>query len=89
MPTLPSLDIDYRRRVSLPIRDLADGSIFCVVTIYGWSLRDVPVTTTPSPPMEKAMKRLGLDPDRYAPFLCNDEVTEDYHGNGRPLPHRS
>jgi hypothetical protein len=84
-----SLDIDYTHRTSLPIRDTTDGSIFCVVDIYGWTARDVPPTADPSPPMLKVMARLGLDPDRYAPYSADKDVTESYHGNGRPLPHRA
>ena len=67
--------IDYSRMTTMPIRDMhQDGRIVCLVDIYGWTGRDVCVIPGGSDPVVKAVKRLGLDPDRYQAWVFDAQV---------------
>lgn len=58
--------VDYRKHVTMPIRDLAnDGKIVCLVDVYGWTGKDICKIPGGSDPLVAAVKRLGLDPIRY------------------------
>lgn len=58
--------IDYRRMVSMPIRDMErDGRIVFVVDIYGVEPKDLCLIPGGSRPMMRAVERMGLDPNRY------------------------
>lgn len=59
-------NIDYRFRVTVPIRRLADMSIYCYVDMYGIMARDV---VTDSTPLIHTFERLGLDPRFYVACL--------------------
>ena len=66
----PGMKIDYHRKTTMPIRDMHnDGKIVFLVDVYGWTRKDVSVIPGGSDPMIKAVKRLGLDPDRYQAVL--------------------
>jgi hypothetical protein len=68
-------DVDYRRKVSMPIRDMyRDGEIVFVVDIYGVVPRDLCVIPGGSRPMYRAVERLGLDPMRYQALLWDVPV---------------
>jgi hypothetical protein len=71
------MTIDYHTRTEMPIRDMyRDGAIVFVVTIYGWTGRDVCVIPGGSAPMHKAVARLGLDPDRYQAMMWDALVVD-------------
>lgn len=58
--------IDYRRMVSMPIRDeLQDGKIVFCVDVYGVEPSDLCLIPGGSRPMHRAVERMGLDPMRY------------------------
>lgn len=63
------MTIDFRKRVTMPIRDMEKGgAIYCLVDIYGVTPMDLAVigsNTIGSKPLRKAVERLGLDPKRY------------------------
>lgn len=62
--------IDYRRQVSVPIRDLEEGGrVYCLVTVFGLRGVDLLVVPGGSEPLLRAVKRLGLDPMRYQAML--------------------
>ena len=71
--------IDYRKRVVVPIHDNhSDGKIVFTVIVYGIDKRDLAEVPwgdcrsdqyVGSQPMRKAVKRLGLDPNRYQAYL--------------------
>jgi len=70
-----AMSIDYRRRTSMPIRDMhREGRIVFVVDIYGWTGKDVCVIPGGSDPMMRAVKRLGLDPTRYQAWIFDAQV---------------
>lgn len=65
-------DIDYRRKVSIPIRDMEnDGKIVFIVDVYGVRARDLAVIPGGSRPMMKAVLRMGLDPIRYQAVILD------------------
>ncbi len=66
--------IDYRRKVSIPIRDLEDGSIVFVVDVYGVEPRDLTIIPGGAAPMIAAVERLGLDINRYQAFIWDVPV---------------
>jgi hypothetical protein len=67
--------IDYRYRTSMPIRDMHnDGRIVFWVDIYGWTGKDVCIIPGGSDPMMRAVKRLGLDPNRYQAVIFDADV---------------
>jgi hypothetical protein len=67
--------IDYRHSTTMPIRDMhRDGKIVFYVDIYGWDARDVCVIPDGAEPMLKAVRRLGLDPDRYQAWIWDAPV---------------
>jgi hypothetical protein len=61
--------VDYRNRVTLPIRDLGDeqARVICLVDVYGVTTSDIACIggDVGSRPFHKAVERLGLDPLRY------------------------
>ena len=70
-----AMKIDYRYRTSMPIRDMHhDGRIVFVVDVYGWTGRDVCIIPGGADPMIRAVRRLGLDPDRYRAELFDADV---------------
>jgi hypothetical protein len=70
--------LDYRFKTSMPIRDMHnDGKIVFVVDIYGWTASDVCVVPGGSDPMLKAVRRLGLDPERYQAVIWDANVGAD------------
>jgi hypothetical protein len=74
-PPRRSYNVDYRHSTEMPIRDMyRDGKIVFVVTIYGWTGRDVCIVPGGSAPMRKAVERLGLDPNRYQAILWDAEL---------------
>lgn len=74
-PYRRSYSVDYRRSTEMPIRDMhRDGKIVFVVTIYGWTGADVCIIPGGSDPMIKAVKRLGLDPNRYQAMMWDADV---------------
>jgi hypothetical protein len=59
-------DVDYRKKVSMPIRDMDDdGNIVFVVDVYGWTAKEVCVIPGGGAPFLHAVHRIGLNPDRY------------------------
>ena len=67
--------IDYRHKVSMPIRDMErDGEIVFVVDVYGVKPNDLAIIPGGSRPMQKAVERIGLDPDRYQAILWDVPV---------------
>jgi hypothetical protein len=71
----PNLDINFRTKTTMPIRDMDDnGRIFCLVDIYGWTGRDVCIIPGGSDPMLRAVRRLGLDPERYKPVMWDVQL---------------
>ncbi|WP_162136646.1 hypothetical protein [Bradyrhizobium elkanii] len=68
-------NIDYRCRTTMPIRDMHhDGRIVFQVIVYGWTARDVCMIPGGSDPMVRAVRRLGLDPDRYQAVLWDVQL---------------
>ena len=64
------MTVDYRYRTSMPIRDMhRDGKIVFCVDVYGCTGRDLCVIPGGSEPMIKAVRRIGLDPDRYQALI--------------------
>jgi hypothetical protein len=63
--------IDYRKRVTMPIRDtFKDGApVAFLVDVYGVEPRDLCVVPGGSAPMRKAVERMGLDAGRYQAWL--------------------
>lgn len=60
------MSVDYRHKVSMPIRDMeSDGEIVFIVDIYGVRPHDLAVIPGGSMPMYRAVKRMGLDTERY------------------------
>lgn len=58
--------INYRRMVSMPIRDMErDGRIVFVVDVYGVEPKDLCLIPGGPRPMMRAVERMGLDPNRY------------------------
>jgi len=58
--------IDYRRKVSMPIRDMQrGGAVAFVVDVYGIEPKDLAIIPGGAEPMLKAVKRIGLDPYRF------------------------
>lgn len=65
-----SKQIDYRRKVTMPIRDMyRDGAVVFVVDVYGVKPSDLAIIPGGSDPMIKAVERIGLDPNRYQALL--------------------
>ncbi len=59
-------DVDYRKHTTMPVRDMhRDGEIVFVVDIYGWTGKNICQIPGGADPVLAAVKRLGLDPDRY------------------------
>ena len=72
---LRSMQVDYRYRTSMPIRDMhRDGRIVFWVDVYGWTGSDVAVIPGGSDPLVKAVRRLGLDPNRYQAMIWDARV---------------
>jgi hypothetical protein len=70
VPSTDEFGVDYRRSVTLPIRDMwRDGTVVFLVTVYGWTSGDVCVIPGGSDPFVAAVRRIGLDPDRYQAVL--------------------
>jgi hypothetical protein len=64
------MEVDYRFKVSMPIRDLErEGRVYCVVDVYGVTTRDLAMVPGGSAPMHRAVERLGLDPRRYQAII--------------------
>lgn len=62
--------IDYRKQVSVPIRDMEEGArVYCLVTVFGLRGQELLVVPGGSEPLLRAVKRLGLDPMRYQAML--------------------
>jgi hypothetical protein len=69
------MSIDFRYRTSMPVRDMHhDGRIVFWVDIYGWTGKDVCKVPGGYDPMVRAVRRLGLDPDRYQAWLWDADV---------------
>lgn len=67
-----SMQIDYRQRTMMPIRDMhRDGRICFWVIVYGLEGGDICVVPGGSDPMVKAVRRLGLDPNRFQAMLMD------------------
>lgn len=65
--------INFMRKTTVPIRDMLDPAmpVVFLVDVYGVTSRDL-LTIGPgigSRPLVKAVKRMGLDPDRYQAFI--------------------
>jgi hypothetical protein len=63
--------IDYRHRVTVPIRDMHHDlmPVVFLVDVYGVRWQDLTVVPGGSAPMMKAVLRMGLDPGRYPAYL--------------------
>jgi hypothetical protein len=61
------MGIDYRKRVTMPVRDMFNENmpIVFLVDVYGLTVEDLSKIPGGSEPMLAAVKRLGLDPHRY------------------------
>jgi hypothetical protein len=67
--------VDYRRKVSIPIRDMdRNGEIAFIVDVYGVVPQDLATIPDGSRPMHRAIERLGLDPMRYRAELWDVPV---------------
>lgn len=67
--------IDYRLKVSVPIRDLEDdGRIAFIVDVYGVLPKDLCVIPGGGYPMQQAVRRLKLDPLRYQAWIWDINV---------------
>lgn len=67
--------VDYRIKTTMPIRDMErDGRIVFLVDVYGWTGADVCVIPGGCDPMIKAVRRLGLDPNRYQAMLWDAQI---------------
>jgi hypothetical protein len=72
---IKSMAVDYRRKVSMPIRDMhRDGRIVFWVDVYGWTAHDVATIPGGSEPFFKAVERMGLDPSRYQAIIWDTPV---------------
>lgn len=72
---LRAMTIDYRYRTSMPIRDMQrDGRIVFWVDIYGWTGREVCIIPGGDEPTVKAVRRLGLDPNRYQAWIWDAQI---------------
>ena len=68
--------LDFRYRTTMPIRDMHNNSeIVFYVDVYGWTASDVCVIPGGSDPMVKAVRRLGLDPNRYQAMIWDADVS--------------
>lgn len=68
-------DVNYRRKVSMPIRDI-DGNIIFVVDVYGVQPSDLAVIPGGSRPMYKAVERIGLDPFQFMAWLWDVPIQD-------------
>lgn len=50
-------------RIIMPVRDRETGHIYCQVIVYG--MRPDDMLACNFAPIEHAVRRLGLDPERY------------------------
>ncbi len=74
-PAQTKFTVDYRRRTTMPIRDMAkDGKIVFLVDVYGWTANDVCMIPGGSEPMRKAVERMGLDPERFQAMIWDADV---------------
>jgi hypothetical protein len=65
-----SMAIDYRYRVSMPIRDMYhDAKVVFIVDVYGVTVSDICQIPGGSEPLIKAVERIGLDPARYQALI--------------------
>jgi hypothetical protein len=70
------MSVNYRESVTMPIRDMhRDGVVVFCVTVYGWTDREVCVIPGGSDPFVAAVRRLGLDPDRYRAIMWDVMIT--------------
>jgi len=68
----PTGVVDYRKRVSMPIRDThRDGCVMFWVDVYGVEPLDLCTVPGGGEPMRKAVERLGLDTDRYQAWILD------------------
>ena len=73
------MSVDYTKRVTMPIRDMhRDGVVVLCVTVYGWTTSEVCTIPGGSDPFVAAVRRLGLDPDRYRAELWDTMHPERY-----------
>lgn len=64
------MSVDHTQRVTMPIRDMhRDMRVVFCVTVYGWTTSEVCTIPGGSDPFVAAVRRLGLDPDRYQAVL--------------------
>lgn len=69
---IPDLEmlVDYRYRATMPIRDMHNnGQIVFVVDIYGLTSRDLCLIPGGADPMLKAVRRIGMDTERYQAMI--------------------
>jgi hypothetical protein len=67
--------VDYRYKTTMPIRDMErNGKIVFWVDIYGWTGKDVCIIPGGGDPTLRAVKRLGLDPNRYQAMIWDAQV---------------
>lgn len=58
--------INFHKRVVFPIRDMVNnGKIVFEVIVYGYTRREAMIIPGGSAPALAAIKRMGLDPNRY------------------------
>lgn len=67
--------VNFHKRTTMPIRDMwDDGRIVFAVDIYGRTGKDMCEVPSGSDPLVAAVRRLGLDPDRYQGIIWDAQV---------------
>lgn len=83
-------NVDYRRMVSMPIRDMnRDGKIVFVVDVYGVTPKDLCEIPGGSRPMMRAVERMGLDPNRYQAWIWDVPVDGSVNRPRKTTPRSS
>jgi len=84
-----AMTIDYQTSTMIPIRDMQrDGRIVFRIVIYGLTGRDLCRIPGGTEPIERAVRRLGLDPVRYQAWFMDVDVSSrrvSPHLPARPL----
>lgn len=67
--------VNYRQMTTVPIRDMEqDGKVVFLIDIYGVQGKDLAAVPGGSVPMLRAVRRMGLDTERYQAWIWDLDV---------------